>query len=452
MDATYLERFLSDSARGATRSEIRELLKVIARPDIISLAGGLPSTETFPAEELAELAPIVLREHGPAAMQYGPTEGDLELKQEIIALMIGLEGDAFRTLTPDHLLITSGSQQALDLCSRTFIGTYDSAIVGLPSYLGALGAFTASGAKLSGVPLDGDGMRTDLLEQRLVDLRREGIHPKLIYVVPDFDNPSGAAMSLERREELLCIAREFDLLVLEDSPYRQLRYVGDPLPTLASLDRDGRVITMFTFSKILFPGLRLGWVVADPEIISHLVVAKQPVDCCTAGISQILAREYMKTGQLPKQIQRTREIYARKRQVMLEAMEESFDSDWGVRWTRPEGGLFLWVELPAWMNARQLLDRALNEEKVAFVVGDAFHCDRSGKNTMRLNFSYPSEEQLRTATGRLGRCVGRMIDEHGTGQDEQAPVATTTEPELLVDGEHSLVQLSWNMALSEVVE
>jgi 2-aminoadipate transaminase len=452
MDATYLQRFLSDSARGATRSEIRELLKVIARPDIISLAGGLPATETFPAEELAELIPVVLREHGPAAMQYGPTEGDLELRREIIALMIGLEGDAFRTLTPDQVLITSGSQQALDLCSRIFIGTYDSVVVGLPSYLGALGAFTASGAKLSGVPLDENGMRTDLLEQRLVDLRREGIHPKLIYVVPDFGNPSGVTMSLERRDELLCIAREFDLMVLEDSPYRQLRYVGQALPTLNSLDRDGRVVTMFTFSKILFPGLRLGWVVADPQVISHLVVAKQPVDCCTAGLSQVLTREYMKTGRLPKQIERTRAIYAGKLRVMIEALEESIDADWGVRWAQPEGGLFLWVELPEWMNARTLLDRVLDEEKVAFVVGDAFHCDRSGANTLRLNFSYPSEDQLRTAARGLGSCIGRMVAEHVPAAGQELPVVATTDPELLVDGEHSLDQLSWNMALSEIVE
>jgi 2-aminoadipate transaminase len=394
--------------------------------------------------------PPVLREHGPTAMQYGPTEGDLELKQEIIGLMIGLEGDAYRTLTPQHLLVTSGSQQALDLCGRIFIGTYDSVVVGLPSYLGALGSFTASGAKLSGVPIDHDGMRTDLLEQRLVDLRREGVHPKLIYVVPDFGNPSGVTMTLERREELLCIAREFDLLVLEDSPYRQLRYVGHTLPTLGSLDRDGRVVTMFTFSKILFPGLRLGWVIADPEIISRLVVAKQPVDCCTAGLSQVLAREYMKTGQLPKQIERTRAVYARKRQIMLEALEGSLDPEWGVRWTQPEGGLFLWVQLPDWMNARRLLERALTEEKVAFVVGDAFHCDRSGANTMRLNFSYPSEDKLRTAVQGLGRCIGRMVDEHGPRSEETTPDAT--QPELLVDGEHSLEQLSWNMALSEVVE
>jgi len=452
MDTTYLQRFLSDSARGATRSEIRELLKVIARPEIISLAGGLPSTDTFPVEELAELAPMVLRQQGPAAMQYGPTEGDLELKQQIIALMIGSEGDAFRKLTPEHLLITSGSQQALDLCSRVFIGTYDSVVVGLPSYLGALGAFTACGAKLSGVPVDDEGMRTDLLEQRLVDLRREGIHPKLVYAVPDFGNPSGVTMSLERREEMLSIAREFDLLVVEDSPYRQLRYVGETLPTLASMDRDGRVITMFTFSKILFPGLRLGWVVANPEIISHLVVAKQPVDCCTAGLSQVLAREYMKTGQLPRQIERTREIYASKLRVLLEALDESFDVDWGVRWTRPEGGLFLWVKLPQWMNARELLDRALKEEQVAFVVGEAFHCDRSGKNTLRLNFSYPSEEQLRVAAERLARCVGRMVSEHAPGAEEEATTPDGAEPELLVSGEHAMVQLTWNMALSEVVE
>jgi 2-aminoadipate transaminase len=451
MDATYLQRFLSDSARTATRSEIRELLKVIARPDIISLAGGLPSPETFPVEDLAGIVPDLLREHTAAAMQYGPTEGDHELKEQIIRMMIDFEGEAFAELTPDHLLITSASQQALDLCSRIFIGTYDSVVVGLPSYLGALGAFTACGAKLSGVPIDDEGMRTDLLEQRLVDLRREGVHPKLLYAVPDFGNPSGVTLSLERREELLCIAREFDLLVIEDSPYRQLRYVGETLPTLGSLDRDGRVVSIFTFSKILFPGLRLGWVVANPEIISHLVVAKQPVDCCTSGLSQVVAREYMKTGKLPEQIERTRKIYASKREVMLEALEEKIDPAWGVSWTRPEGGLFLWVELPSWMSARKLLDRALDEEKVAFVVGDAFHCDRSGKNTLRLNFSYPSEERLRAAVAGLARCIEREIDESGS-REEAATGETESAPALLVNGEHALVQLSWNLALSEVVE
>ncbi len=257
-------------------------------------------------------------------------------------------------------------------------------------------------------------------------------------------------MPRERREELLSIAGEFDLLVIEDSPYRQLRYVGESQPTLRSLDREGRAIGLFTFSKILFPGLRLGWVVAEPAIISRLVVAKQPVDCCTSGLSQLLARVYIESGRLPRQVERTREVYAAKRAVLLEALEQCIDPAWGVRWTRPEGGLFLWVELPEWMDARELLDRALAQEQVAFVVGDAFHCDRSGRNTLRLNFSYPGEQQLRQAAARLARCIEPAVAAHRASGT--APAASEEPTPLLVSGEHSLMQLSWNLALSEIVE
>ena len=280
MDAAHLQRFLSDASRQATRNEIRELLKLIARPEIISLAGGLPSPEVFPLSELATLLPAALERDGARALQYGPTEGDTELRKELLRLLVELEGEAFEGLTLENILITSASQQGLDLCSRVFISPGDAVLCGLPSYLGALGAFTACGARLSGIPLDDDGMRTDLLEQRLVRLRGEDVHPKFIYTVPDFQNPSGVTYSRSRREDLLALAREFDVLVLEDSPYRQLRYVGESLPTLAELDRDGRVISLFTLSKMLSPGLRLGWAVADPQIIARLCrgqAARRPV-------------------------------------------------------------------------------------------------------------------------------------------------------------------------------
>ena len=422
IDPAYLRQFLSKAALGATRSDIRELLKLIAQPEIISLAGGLPSPEAFPIRELAELMPALLDQYGTAALQYGPTEGDLGLRQELIRLLVDVEGEAFADLTPDHILVTSASQQGLDLASRVFISPGDVVICGLPSYLGALGAFTACGARLSGIPLDDDGLRTDLLEQRLVDLRRRGIHPKFVYTVPDFQNPSGVTLSLERRLELLSIAREFDLLVVEDSPYRQLRYVGEPQPSLAALDRDGRVISLFTFSKILFPGLRLGWAVGDPEIVSRLTVAKQPLDLCTSGLSQLVAREFLKSGRLPAQLERIRKSYAAKRDAMLAALERRMDPAWGVEWTRPEGGLFLWVKLPRWMNAQELFDRAV-ENKVAFVVGRSFHCDGSGLNTLRLNFSFPSLEQLDIAVERLARCIGSMERAH----------AVEREPALLVN-------------------
>lgn len=448
MDSRYLQRFLSDSARGATRNEIRELLKLIARPEIISLAGGLPPPESFPFDDFAEILPELLRTSGSAALQYGPTEGDPGLKAELIRILAESEGGSFRELTTDHLLVTSASQQGLDLCSRCFISTNDSVVVGLPTYLGALGAFTSCGAKLSGVPLDRLGMRSDLLEQRLVDLRRQGIHPKLLYTVPDFGNPSGVTMSLKRREQILSIAREFDLLVIEDSPYRELRYRGEAQPMLYDLDRDSRVISLFTFSKTLSPGLRLGWVVADPQVISRLAVTKQPVDLCTSGLLQALVREFLRAGRLPRQIRRIREMYAAKRLAILEALEECFAPEWGVTWTRPEGGLFLWMELPAWMDARELLEAAINEEKVAFVAGAAFHCDGSGRNTLRLNFSFPSEEKLRDAIARLARCVERRVATRPLPAPEKAPRAWP----LLVGGDHALVHLPWNLGLCEVVE
>ncbi len=445
MDATHLQRFLTRQTLALKRSEIRELLKLIARPEVISLAGGLPAPETFPIDDLAELIPRVLREHGAAALQYGPTEGDLGLRQELIKFMAT---DGQSGLTPDRILITSASQQALDLCARAFVAPDDAVVVGLPSYLGALGAFTAAGARLCGVPLDQDGMPPDRVEERLVELRKGGVHPKLLYLVPDFQNPSGDTLPLERRLDLLAIAREFDLLVIEDSPYRQLRYAGDTPPSLASLDRDERVISMFTFSKILTPGLRLGWMVASAAVIHQLVTVKQPMDLCTSPFNQFVAREFLKTGKLPALLERTRALYARKRQVFLDALGEFIDPDWGVRWTRPAGGLFLWMTLPASISATDLLHRAL-QENVAFVVGTAFHCDGSGQNTLRLNFSYPSPEQLRAAAQRLARAIEVLVrDARSAGQLEQDVPAVISA---LAEGEHAFAHLPWNLALSEVV-
>lgn len=447
MDASYLQRFLSDSAKVATRNEIRELLKVIARPEVISLAGGLPSPETFPTELLARILPDVLREHGASALQYGSTEGDLALRRALVDLLES--SDHLEGLTEDHILVTSASQQGLDLCARLFLARGDAVVCGLPSYLGALGCFTACGARLSGVPLDEEGMRSDLLEQRLVELRRAEVYPKLLYVVPDFQNPAGVTLSLRRRQEILAIAREFDLLVVEDSPYRQLRYVGESLPSLSGLDLDGRVISLFTFSKILTPGLRLGWLVADPEIVSRLVVAKQPVDLCTSGLSQLVAWEFLRRGRMPRQLERIRTEYSSKREAILRALERHVDPHWGVDWTRPEGGLFVWLTLPVWMDAAALLQRAL-AENVAFVAGSAFHCDGLGQNTLRLNFSYPSEEDIEEGVRRLTRAIAATV-ERAPRVVPPSRVDLGMLPTILADGRHSLEQLSWNLALAEVV-
>ena len=440
MNRTYLQSFLSDSARQAKRSEIRELLKLIARPEVISLAGGIPSPEAFPRDAMAEVAPRVLREHGETALQYGPTEGDPELVHELAALAAA---DGLPDVAPSAILVTSGAQQGLDLCSRVFLAPGDTVVCGLPSFLGALGAFAACGARMSGIPLDARGMRTDLLEERLVDLRRRGVRPKMIYVVPDFQNPAGVTLSLARRHELLAIAEEFDVLVLEDSPYRALRYAGRELPSLQSLDAGGRVISLFTFSKILSPGMRLGWTIADPEIIDRLVVAKQPVDLCTSTLSQVFAREFLRSGRLPEQIERTRRLYARKREIFLAALEERIDPELGVRWTEPEGGLFLWMTLPEGLNAAELLRHALREN-VAFVAGRAFHCDGGGARTLRLNFSYPGADQLQVAASRLARAIDELV--------RARPRTAPRDPAPVSDEGHALEQLSWNLGLLEVVE
>jgi 2-aminoadipate transaminase len=445
MDASHLQGFLSDAARRATRNEIRELLKLISRPDIISLAGGLPAPGTFPVEQLRLACDRVLSENGPTALQYGATEGDHGLREELVKLMAD---DDRNDLDPESVLVTSASQQALDLCSRIFIAPGDAVLCGLPSYLGALGAFTACGARLCGVPLDDDGMRTDLLEQRLLSLRHDGLPVKFIYVVPDFQNPAGVTMSLERRRDLLAIAREFDLLVIEDSPYRALRYTGESLPALGSLDPDGRVIGLYTFSKVFCPGLRLGWVVARPAIIQQLVLAKQPVDLCTSPFTQMVAREYLRAGQLWPGVEAARSIYARKCVAMLAALEEHFDPGWGVRWTKPEGGMFVWLTLPGDLDARDLFEKAL-EQKVAFVIGSAFHCDGSGRNTLRLNFSYPEPEQIHAAVSRLAEALRQLLARRPVGP---RPLEHEFEPAVLADGGHALAHLPLNLAVHEVLE
>ena len=448
MDATRLQKFLSDSARTATRNEIRELLKLIARPDMISLAGGLPATQSFPIPELKEVTQRVLDEFGTSALQYGPTEGDAGLREELIGL---IEADGCENVELENVLVTTASQQALDLCSRVFIAPGDTVVCGLPSYLGALGAFVACGARLSGVPLDDEGMRTDLLEHRLLTLRREGVHPKFLYLVPDFQNPAGVTLSVERRHEILSIAREFDLLVVEDNPYRQLRYTGETPPALGALDRDGRVITLYSFSKVFCPGLRLGYVLAHPDVIARLVLAKQPVDLCTSNFNQTIAREYIKGGYLWPRLERTRELYARKREVMLAALSEHVDPDWGVTWTKPEGGMFLWMTLPKHLDAKDLFQKAL-ERNVAFVIGNAFYCDGGGHNTLRLNFSFPNEEQLVVAVKRLADAIADLI------RDQPAPAPRATEEvhgfsENLVTGsDHALTHLPLNLSLHEVLE
>lgn len=383
-------------------SVIRELLKLTRKPEVISFAGGLPAPETFPIQAVQEIACQVLQERGSLALQYGPTEGELPLREEL-ARWLGVHKPG---ITPAHVLVTTGSQQGLDIVAKVFIDPGDIVVVELPSYIGGIQAFSAYRAKMVGVPQDSRGLRVDLLEKVLARLAKRGKKPKFIYVVPDFQNPSGVTLTEERRHRLLELAYHYDVVVVEDSPYRDLRFTGHPVPPLYALDTRDQVIVLGTFSKILCPGLRLAWLIAPPVFMERMVVAKQSMDLASPTFNQLVAAEFMRRGLLEPQIERIRRLYGKKRNVMLKALREYMPK--GVRWTRPEGGLFLWVKLPARMDATQLFPKAI-EENVAYVIGEAFHCNGKGKNTMRLNFSFPSEEEIVEGIRRLGRVVAKHM-------------------------------------------
>ena len=391
-------KFYSKNAQNMMRSEIRDLLKLTRQPGVISFGGGLPSPETFPVMELEEITCELLRKKGAVALQYGPTEGEVSLREEIAKLMNREKSG----VTPDNVLVTSGSQQGLDVVAKVFLDPGDIVLMELPSYIGGLQAFSAYRAKMIGVPQDDEGLKTDLLEKALARLAKKGRKPKFIYVVPDFQNPSGVTMTLERRKRVLELAREYEVPIIEDSPYRDLRFTGTSVPMIFSLDKENYVIALGTFSKLLCPGLRLAWITAPSEWMERMVVAKQSMDLSSPIFTQLMVAEYLKRGLLPQQIERIRRLYARKRDVMLNALERFMPE--GVEWTKPEGGLFLWVKLPKKMSASDLFPKAV-ENKVAYVVGSAFHCNGKGQNTMRLNFSYPTEEQIDEGIGRLAKMI-----------------------------------------------
>lgn len=398
-----LSEFYSASARVMSRSLIRELLKLTRRGNIISFAGGLPDPSTFPVAELKVITKQVLDREPHLALQYGPTEGDARLRDELVKWMAhgGIR------VTRDQILITIGSQQGLDIIGRVFLDPGDVVIVERPSYMAALQVFRSYRVDMVGVSQDDDGLRPELLERTLADLARAGKRPKLLYVVPDFQNPSGATMSEARRARVLELARDYRTLVVEDSPYRELRFEGSAPPPLAALDRDGRVIYLSTFSKTLCPGLRIAWMAARDEVIQQCVTAKQGMDLCCPAFTQAIAAEFCAQGHLSRRLPEITALYRRKRDVMLAALDREMPE--GVTWTHPQGGLFLWVRLPEAMDTEQLLPPAVEEEGVAYVVGSGFHADGGGKNTMRLNFSFPSDGDIAEGVRRLGSLVRKRL-------------------------------------------
>ncbi len=398
----------SKRANEIRRSPIRELLKLITKPEIISFAGGIPDPTLFPAYLIEEATKTILREEPEKVLQYGPTEGDIRLKMELIKRQQRRNNIK---INEDEILITTASQQALDLMGKIFIDSGDTVIVGLPSYLGGLGAFHSYGAEFIGIPLDEDGMRVDLIEEKLKKLKKEQIKKiKFIYVIPDFQNPAGVTLSLERRKKLIKIAKKHDLLILEDTPYRELRYWNKSIPPIFLLAPRGRVVTLFTFSKVFCPGMRLGYVLGSENVIDRLVVAKQSTDLCTPPFTQGILCEMLKGGALDEHIKKLVSVYREKREYMLNVLNKYMlplnlpD----LNWTRPDGGLFLWMTLPAYMDTELMFPRAL-EKKIAYVKGCAFHYDNSGKNTMRLNFSYPTMDAIDEGIRRLSQVIAGEI-------------------------------------------
>ncbi len=379
-------------------SAIRELLKLTEDPEVISFAGGLPAPEVFPVEKINEACTKVLKEHGSVALQYGATEGYQPLR-ELLAERTSRNGIP---VTADNILITSGSQQALDLIGKIFINRGDCILTESPTYLGALQAWAPYGAEYVTVRSDDDGIVTDELEEAL----RAG--PKFMYVLPNFQNPMGVCMALERRQMLVELADRYGVPIVEDDPYGQLRFEGEDLPAVEVLDAQyrtqnghytGNVIYLSTFSKTLSPGLRLAWIVAPTEVISKLVLAKQGTDLHTATFNQCIAYEIGREGFIDQHVKMIRKVYQERRDVMLDALAEHMPES--VTWTRPQGGLFLWVRLPEACNTTEMFPAAV-ANKVAYVPGESFFPNGDGQNTMRLNFSYSSPEKINEGIARLG--------------------------------------------------
>lgn len=404
--ARYDVRFAS-RASGIVSSVMRDLMSLSERPEIISLAGGFPNTESFQRATFDEVTQVIARDHLAAALQYGPTEGLAELRELIVEIMAH---EGARAGVND-IMVTSGGQQAIDLSIRTFVNPGDTILAEGPTYPGAVPSFTTYEARVEHIPLDDDGLRVDMVEEALARLGAEGRPPKLLYTIPNFHNPGGVTMSLERRERLVEIAHEHELLIVEDNPYGQIRFEGDPLPSLWELDDGaGWVIYLSTFSKILSPGLRVGWVAAPASVLRKMNLGKQAADLCSSTLSQRFVIEYLRRYDWRDYVSELNVIYRARRDALLRALEEEMPPE--ATWSRPNGGLFVWATLPSYLDTTHLLALASDKHEVAFVPGRGAFLDGRGGNSMRLNFSGVSEPMLTEGVRRLGVAVAEMSDLH----------------------------------------
>ena len=393
MSMVYATRM--DSLRA---SEIREILKITQREEVISFAGGLPAPELFPVEMLKEISCQVLAESGRSALQYSTTEGYEPLRQKIAERI----GRKFQTkVSAQQVLITCGSQQALDFTGKLFLDAGDVVLCESPTYLAAISAFRAYQPQFVEVPTDDNGMIMVALEKILATTDRV----KLIYVIPDFQNPTGRTWSLERRQRLVELATRYEIPVIEDNPYGELRFEGEILPSLKSMDSAGLVIGTGTFSKTFCPGMRIGWLIAEPDIIEKYVLIKQGADLCTSLRSQMEVDMFMERYDFEENLCKLTDLYRKRRDAMVGSLEEMMPA--GVKFTRPQGGLFLWVELPKHIPAVELLRECLKRD-VAFVPGDAFFPNGGVKNTLRLNYSNMPEDRIREGIRRLAGVIRQI--------------------------------------------
>jgi len=430
------ETLFATRTRGMKSSAMREMMALTERPDVISLAGGLPDTSTFEPELYAALMSRVAAESTARALQYGPTEGMASTVQCVVDVMAA-EGTA---IDPGEVLITTGGQQVIDLVCKTLIDPGDVIVAEAPTYPGAVPTFSAYQAHVEQIEMDEDGMQIDQLEATLDRLAAEGRTPKFIYTIPNFQNPGGVTMSLARRRRLIGVAHERELLILEDNPYGLLRYEGEPLPTLHSLDAEvagaggsaDLVIYLGTFSKILSPGLRLGWAVAPRPVLEKLNLGKQGADLCSSPVTQLFVAEYFKERARDgrprwlEYIEQLRDLYRARRDTMLDALAEHFGES--ARWTTPEGGLFVWATLDGRIDTTDLLAQARGSEGVAFVPGRAAFVDgRRGASSMRLNFAGMPDGEIREGIRRIGKVVREQVDMYGTLTGAAAPAADHTD-------------------------
>ncbi|MBS3814261.1 PLP-dependent aminotransferase family protein [Candidatus Bipolaricaulota bacterium] len=394
------DRYYSTKAQKMESSKIREISKIIAERDIISLAGGMPSPSSFPIEIVSELSEQLLKEKGAEALQYGTTTGYRKLK-EVIARRLNENFDM--SVNGENILVTSGAQQALYLVGKVFVERDDEVVVEAPTYASMLQILQELGGDVSDIELEKDGFAVDKFKKYL----ENGGNPKLSYFVPTFQNPSGITTSLRKRQKLVDLAEAHDFLIVEDDPYHQLRYSGGSVPPIYSVDDNNRTIYVGTLSKLLAPGLRVGWIAARQEFIDKLQLAKQPVDLCTNVFSQHLAYRYLKGDIVDRQIEKIKNLYRAKRDHMLDALQEFLPEK--VDWTSPKGGMFIWLTLPEDIDAEEMFQDAL-DEGVAYVPGSIFYANSPKKNTLRLNFTFVDEKEITEGVKRLGRLIEEIID------------------------------------------